>query len=66
MTTKTLKLNKQVTVAGVTYQNIVAAPCAAPYTQPTKLGARKWACPPGTWVNPGNTNKNLTLVCLWK
>ena len=66
MITKTLKLNKSVTVGKIVYWNIVAFPCAVPFKEPTKVSNKPvtYACPPGTWLNPGNTNKNLTLICL--
>ena len=65
MITKTIKLNSSVKVNGIVYWGIVAFPCAAPFTRPALVRETRpqtWACPLGTWVNPGGSNPNLTVV----
>lgn len=60
---KTLKPNAKLKVGLITYWNITAFPCAAPFLQPTQIAPCLWAVPRGTWPNPGDTNPRLTLIC---
>lgn len=64
MTVKTIKLNTSFKLNGIVYWGIVAFPCAAAFTRPALVNTKPqtWACPLGTWVNPGGSNANLTVV----